>query len=437
MKSGEYALPYRFKTFGSTKVVDPQTGELTPCTAELCPKAEVVPKKGHHADNDRASILPPSPLAGKLINRAPFFWSGDLGVMIRKSSPEIKKDLLWDFFVFTNSPDTSVHDVANYKSWLDSWRYSQLAAPGDNFINGGWPKEAYEEHAAIQLWANSNQANAALNLRIPGIAKYTRDVVGEEMYRFIDGEIEMDELMTRVREGWNMVTSQQGKLDQLETYRASLGLDSHSEVELCTLHRELMDGKDPSTCRQYDASPVKVLLPSVLVVVAVILIAIAIFIHLDRKRRNADCVWKIKAKELRFDKPVTVLGRGTFGLVLLAEYRGTQVAVKRVIPPKPNRSAKQGSQADKHFKDIEAGNSTNMQPDELLQQQSQMGVSSTAVSPGFSSGAMKSFSYRSTVSPFISRMGMGMGMGGRVRLKADFVEEMRHLCEYLRAIQLD
>ena len=39
-------------------------------------------------------------------------------------------------------------------------------------------------------------------------------------------------------------------------------------------------------------------------------------------------------KELRFDEPPEIIGRGTFGLVLLANYRGTEVAVKRVLPSK-------------------------------------------------------------------------------------------------------
>lgn len=38
MKNGDYAEPYRFKPFGSLEVVDHRTGELTPCTEELCPK---------------------------------------------------------------------------------------------------------------------------------------------------------------------------------------------------------------------------------------------------------------------------------------------------------------------------------------------------------------------------------------------------------------
>jgi len=38
--------------------------------------------------------------------------------------------------------------------------------------------------------------------------------------------------------------------------------------------------------------------------------------------------------ELKFDEPPEIIGRGTFGLVLKAEYRGTEVAVKRVMPGK-------------------------------------------------------------------------------------------------------
>ena len=45
-------------------------------------------------------------------------------------------------------------------------------------------------------------------------------------------------------------------------------------------------------------------------------------------------LWAVKTSELKFEDPPVVIGRGTFGLVLLANYRGTQVAVKRVIPPR-------------------------------------------------------------------------------------------------------
>ena len=47
-------------------------------------------------------------------------------------------------------------------------------------------------------------------------------------------------------------------------------------------------------------------------------------------RLSAD-QWMIRLRELRFDDPPVVLGMGSFGQVVRAEYRGTQVAVKRLL----------------------------------------------------------------------------------------------------------
>ena len=288
MKSGEYAEPYRFKTFGSTRVVDSETGRLVACTPETCPKGEIVPPHGHHGDGDRASILPRSPLEGKIVNRAPMYWSGSLGTLIRKSSDPIKKDMMWDFMIYTNAPSTSVTDVASVSSWLDSWRYSQLAG-GDNFHKGGWSEQAYKEHAAIQRWANSNEVNGAFGLRIPAVSRYTRDVLGSEIRKYANGFLDLDALVTNVTAGWNVINLQEGKLEQLQTYRASLGLDELSDVELCILHRNLMDRKDPSICRQYD--PVSesndVLLASIAIGLIIVVVAIAGFLFLDRRRLAA------------------------------------------------------------------------------------------------------------------------------------------------------
>lgn len=251
MKNGDYAEPYRFKPFGTTKVLNTTTGQLEECTETTCPFAEKIPPKGHMSDDDRASVLPVSPLAGKLINRTPFYWSGGLGTLIRKSSAPIKKNLMWDFFVYTNSPKTSVNDVASYDSWLDSWRNSQLT-PGNNFIDAGWSKSAYDEHSSVMQWALSKESNGALNLRIPGLAKYTRDVVGTNMGKYISSEMTLDQLVETVSKGWKEVTAEEGMLNQLQIYRAALGKDQLSEVDFCRLHREEMDKKDPSVCRKYD-----------------------------------------------------------------------------------------------------------------------------------------------------------------------------------------
>lgn len=350
MKNGEYAEPYRFRPFGTTYTFDRVTGEKVECTAETCPKAEVIPSHGAHGSEDRASILPPSPYAGKLINRAPFYWSGGLGTLIRKSSEEVKKDFVWDFFVYTNSPDTSVYDVANYGSWLDSWRFSQLE-PGDNFLSAGWSQDAYSEHLSVMKYALSAESNGALNLRIPALAKYTRDTVGTLMAKYIDGEITVLQLSEQVSKGWIEITKDEGKLNQLDIYRAALGLDSLSEVEKCRLHRKEVDELSPNLCKKYDDDDdLSVLLLAILIpVLFVILVVAGLYIYQDQKKKRNDAVWLIQKEDLEYSDPPEVLGFGTFGLVLLAEYRGTQVAVKRVIPPKDARRNAAATQTAKIF----------------------------------------------------------------------------------------
>jgi ABC-type phosphate/phosphonate transport system substrate-binding protein len=74
-----------------------------------------------------------------------------------------------------------------------------------------------------------------------------------------------------------------------------------------------------------------IFLPSIIVPVLLI-VALVVHFYLEWKRRQADSLWVIMPSELKFESPPTVIGQGTFGLVLLAEYRGTEVAVKRVIP---------------------------------------------------------------------------------------------------------
>eukprot|EP00592_Proboscia_alata_P011203 CAMPEP_0194365924 /NCGR_PEP_ID=MMETSP0174-20130528/13911_1 /TAXON_ID=216777 /ORGANISM="Proboscia alata, Strain PI-D3" /LENGTH=1196 /DNA_ID=CAMNT_0039140815 /DNA_START=168 /DNA_END=3758 /DNA_ORIENTATION=- len=86
------------------------------------------------------------------------------------------------------------------------------------------------------------------------------------------------------------------------------------------------------------------------------LIPLAIFVlcsitwYIERKREQSESVWTVKTSELQYDDPPKVLGRGTFGLVVLAEYRGTKVAIKRVIPPKLNLNGDNNSFEDLEFK---------------------------------------------------------------------------------------
>ena len=76
----------------------------------------------------------------------------------------------------------------------------------------------------------------------------------------------------------------------------------------------------------------------VLCILAISTFGIVATIQKEKRKRLEDLVWKIDAEELYFPATPVVLGRGTFGLVLLAEFRGTEVAVKRVLPTRKTTS---------------------------------------------------------------------------------------------------
>ncbi|KAL3926631.1 MAG: hypothetical protein SGBAC_013398, partial [Bacillariaceae sp.] len=95
---------------------------------------------------------------------------------------------------------------------------------------------------------------------------------------------------------------------------------------------------------------------------------------LRHRRKKNDQVWHVNEEELQFGHPVEVIGQGSFGVVLLAHYRGTKVAIKRVIADNERRrrsgsvasswgattsQRRNGSQEDADLGDLEGGNGTN------------------------------------------------------------------------------
>lgn len=68
----------------------------------------------------------------------------------------------------------------------------------------------------------------------------------------------------------------------------------------------------------------------VIILAPLVLIGLVfVYRYVEKKKREADLVWSVKKEDIHFDNPPTIIGQGSFGYVLLAEYRGTSVAVKR------------------------------------------------------------------------------------------------------------
>jgi guanylate cyclase, other len=105
---------------------------------------------------------------------------------------------------------------------------------------------------------------------------------------------------------------------KLQNYvRQSIGLQALTDRQK---HKPLLS----------DAELVITIVISVLCTLIVIAVTVT-HIYKREQTARADAMWAIDASELTYDDPVFPLGKGTFGLVLRGYYRGTTVAIKKVI----------------------------------------------------------------------------------------------------------
>lgn len=188
--------------------------------------------------------------------------------------------------------------------------------------------------------------------------------------------------------------------------------------------------------------PYRIFLPALLIPFF-FLCAIAVHFYVEYRRKQADSVWLVQAEELTFEEPAKVLGRGTFGYVLLAEYRGTKVAVKKVLPP-PKDCRRSKKKFTMHDGTASPGNYS------LSEQLDLESGHPGRTSPGYKSMGSKELTnsldvslqraknnpgLRSMASRLVSLTGSTLGTGNASKkhtfkqLKADFVLEMRHLAK--------
>jgi guanylate cyclase len=172
-------------------------------------------------------------------------------------------------------------------------------------------------------------------------------------------------------------------------------------------------------------------------VCAGVMTAILIYYYLAYKRRQADSVWSVSPSELKFHQPPEVIGQGTFGLVVLAEYRGTQVAVKRVLPVSAKGNVS-GSEnffllnilADRSDTATTEGGNQGMDSGEDLE----TGVVAVGQRPGENSEDLKGLGSKSNSfdQPHGSRRKSWIPLATNTnklqqKLRNGFIAEMRHL----------
>ncbi len=131
---------------------------------------------------------------------------------------------MYDFFSYMAQPAQANVDVTIGITGFNPYRVSQFES------NDAWVKAGMSEAAAknyLGAIADSlNSPNMVLDLRIPQNQRYQQIVLDTAVHRFLAGEIDKQETMQAIEDGWNEITEELGLEEQLKAYKATLGLSS-------------------------------------------------------------------------------------------------------------------------------------------------------------------------------------------------------------------
>lgn len=190
-KTGAMILP------GSTEVLDRETGQLVPCDEETCPYA---------VDG---------------VNHAPFAafggWSGGINAAVEDEV----KDAAYAFFSYMTQPAQSNVDVTIGRTGYNPYRTSQFLNRQVWVEAGMSPQAASDYLGAIEDSLNS--PNMVLDLRIPQNQRYQQVVLDTALSQFLAGELTAEETMQQIYDGWEEITDELGREDQLDAYLSTIG----------------------------------------------------------------------------------------------------------------------------------------------------------------------------------------------------------------------
>ena len=190
-KVGAIILP------GSKEVLDRSTGKLVPCDSNRCP----------HAING--------------VNHAPFAafggWSGGISAAAKAKV----KEAAYDFFSYMSQPAQANVDVTIGITGFNPYRASQFENL-DLWVKAGMSRQAAEDYLGA-IKASLDSPNMVLDLRIPMNQRYQQIVLDTAIARLLAGEIDKEQAMKQIEAGWEEITEELGREEQLEAYRATLG----------------------------------------------------------------------------------------------------------------------------------------------------------------------------------------------------------------------
>ncbi len=182
---------------GTKEVLDRATGKLVPVTKESAPYAV-----------DGINYAPFSAFGG---------WAGAINVNIDQK----KKDAAYAFISYINQAAQSNVDVTIGATGYNPYRLSQLKST-DLWEKAGMSKDLAENYMGAINAALTNP-NMASDMKIPGAQQYTGVVLDTELARYLAGEITVEEALKNIETGWDKITDDFGRDEQIKAQALALG----------------------------------------------------------------------------------------------------------------------------------------------------------------------------------------------------------------------
>ncbi len=192
-KVGAVILP------GTTEVLDRSTGGLVACDDTTCP------------------------FAVNGVNHAPFAAFGGWSCAINAAADDIVKDAAYDFCSYMAQPAQANVDVTIGITGFNPYRTSQFLNR-QLWVEAGMSPEAASNYLGA-IEASLNSPNMVLDLRIPQNQRYQQVVLDTAISQFLAGELTLEQTMKQIYDGWEEITEELGREDQLAAYRGSLGVE--------------------------------------------------------------------------------------------------------------------------------------------------------------------------------------------------------------------
>ena len=182
---------------GTKEVLDRATGKLVPVTKENAP---------YSVDG---------------INYAPFAAFGGWAGAINAKADAKKKQASYDFLSYMNQAAQSNVDVTIGWTGYNAYRLSQLTNV-EPWIAAGFSKELAENYLGA-INSALNNPNMASDFKIPGAQSYSGVVLDTELARYLAGEITVDEALANIEAGWEDITEDFGRDEQIKSQGLALG----------------------------------------------------------------------------------------------------------------------------------------------------------------------------------------------------------------------